>query len=151
MAEENVETTVNEQVETTDEAVTTDWKAIARRWERRSKQNYSELQDKLAEIESLKAAIPTEDVTAIKAERDNLLRQNQAISAAAKAGVDWAVLEDSRSFQDKLKTSDDIPALVEEFAADARFKPQAPTGIASSDTKGASADDSALSILLGTE
>lgn len=146
---EKPDTGVEEQTEPVEQE--TDWKAIARRWERRSKQNWSDLTDARAEIESLKAVVSeNENLSTLKADYEALRQQHEAMLAAAKAGVDWEVLGDSKTFNDKLAGCEDIPALVQEFAEQARFKPAAPSAVAQK----ATVDDpaqSALAILLGKE
>lgn len=149
---DDIESATDEIKET--ESVTnteTDWKAISRRWERKSKQNWSDLQDARAEIESLKAAVSQNDnLATIKADYEALKKNHEAMQAAVKAGIDWEILGDSKEFTDKLASADDIPALVAEFGERDRFKAAPPTAITAKSTD-VDPSQHALSILLGQE
>lgn len=125
--------------------ISTDWKALARTWESRAKENRDNLETTRANLENWISAFPDTDPKAVKARVDDLTRRLEATTELAGNGINPKTAFDSISFMRGLGEATDIEAYCREWAGKNRVV--RPTG--RNDDSNTDHNAEALRLLLG--
>lgn len=112
------ETTADESAPKEEESAADDadkWRKHARNWQKKAEKNLAEIQRLQSQLEK---TVETDQLDAVKAERDAAKQQLAIVSALISSGANAAVLYDSRSFMAKAEELDpDSEGFIDEMKA----------------------------------